>query len=161
MNGALKAFGFCGRSYIIEAGKLTGFERFVRNMRFICNLFFLFKGIWVNWRSHKLWRLLRLGVTWFAPRKSDVEIGLTILSRLIANYICYLSFVFWLTFMFRFFGAIYILKFDNSVSLSFRNKFPLFSTIQHSFNVLWIMTSFAQEKNSHQGCVKWSIGLSK
>ena len=48
LNGALKAFGFCGRSYIIEAGKLTGFERFVRNMRFICNLFFLFKGIWVN-----------------------------------------------------------------------------------------------------------------
>ena len=57
MNRALKAFGFYGRNYIIEAGKLTGFERFVRNKRFICNLFSLFKGVWVNSRSHKLRRL--------------------------------------------------------------------------------------------------------
>ena len=63
MNGGLKVFGFCGRNYIIEAGKLTAFEGFVRYKRSICNFFFLFKGVWVNSRSHKLWRLLWLGVT--------------------------------------------------------------------------------------------------
>ena len=79
LNGALRAFVFYGRNYIIEADKLTGFEQFVRNRRSIYNLFFfLFKGVWVNSRSHKLLLLLRQGVTWFAPRKSDVEIKLTI-----------------------------------------------------------------------------------
>ena len=43
LNGALKALGFFERNYIIEAGKLTGFERFVRNRGSIFNLFFLFK----------------------------------------------------------------------------------------------------------------------
>ena len=57
LNRALKAFGFYGRNYIIEAGKLTGFERFVSNKKSICNLFSLFKGVWVNSRSHKLRRL--------------------------------------------------------------------------------------------------------
>ena len=42
LNGALRAFVFYGRNYIIEAGKLTGFEQFVRNRRSICNLLFFF-----------------------------------------------------------------------------------------------------------------------
>ena len=79
---------FTGEVYIIEAGKFTAFEQFARNKRSICNLFYLLKGVWVNSRSHKLWRLLRQGVTWFALRKSDVEIGLTILLRLITNSDC-------------------------------------------------------------------------
>ena len=45
-------------------------------------IYFSFQRSLGNSRSHKLWRLLRQGVTWFALRKSEIEIELTIFNAI-------------------------------------------------------------------------------